>query len=138
MLPARALRGFRIPGRWSQWWPIALFAAAFALIAVQHAPAVRPPQHRRQLLIRGEVLYLQRCAVCHGRDMRGHAESRPGTPSALVKPGFQAWFLVLPGAMEGFVRDPIAQGDEGMPAFGDQLASEDLVALAYLIHARNR
>jgi len=83
-------------------------------------------------LARGEVVYLDKCASCHGVDGSGEG---PGTgvtmsrersfmimPPAVNNPGF------LAAASDALIRHSIVHGrdDTDMPAFGHRLSAEDI------------
>jgi mono/diheme cytochrome c family protein len=72
---------------------------------VEPGPAAEPTEH---VLARGEVLYLDRCAVCHGADGRG----LPGDPKP-AEDGSLAWARDFTA---GFLKGGTAHADLAMPA----------------------
>jgi mono/diheme cytochrome c family protein len=84
-------------------------------VDVDGTPVVGDPQ-------RGQTLFAERCASCHGEGGRG------GSGPSLSSPEF------LATASDGFIRDAIANGRRGtdMPSFANELTGDeidDLVAL---------
>jgi len=66
-------------------------------------------------------LYQRRCAACHGGDLQGGSGPalQPGSPAA--------------ARARDELRNTIANGRGGMPAFGDRLTPEEIDGLVLLI-----
>jgi mono/diheme cytochrome c family protein len=132
----RASRGTR-RRKLRRWLGILVLAGVGVLVAWEHARTWRAGPQREQTLALGERLYAENCAPCHGAHMQGAPGEGPLVPPPLVKFGFRFFFWSLPGGMEGFVRDQITGGAEGMPEFATRLSAREIDALAYLIHQSN-
>uniref|UniRef100_UPI0005BBD564 c-type cytochrome n=1 Tax=Pseudacidovorax intermedius TaxID=433924 RepID=UPI0005BBD564 len=93
------------------------------------APA-QPPRRNESLLARGEKIYAQQCAWCHGDQGKGE----PGAFPPLA--GNRAVNLANPVNLVQVVRrggyPPATEGNPrpyGMPPFGHVLSDEDIAAV---------
>jgi mono/diheme cytochrome c family protein len=133
----RLRRGLGLAARGLGWSALALLAALAALVGWQQVADRRPAPERAQLSAEGRAAYARWCAPCHGEHMQGRALGGALEAPPLAKPGFRIFFRLLPSAMEGWVREQIAEGTPPMPPFGRQLDARTLDGLALFVHRVN-
>ena len=128
----------------------ALLAYLVGLLAfaVQRAPtAERIDADNPALVELGKTVYANHCAACHGANLQGQAGwQRPGPDGRLPAPPHDesghTWHhsdaylihVVQQGLVAGLDRPPDYQGN--MPAFGQQLSREQIVAAMSFIKSR--
>jgi mono/diheme cytochrome c family protein len=103
----------------------------------QHTAGRRPAAERERLAVLGRRVFARECAACHGPRLEGRVLETGVRVPPLDKPGFRFFFLLLPAAMEDWVRGQIAAGNAVMPPFGAQLDAETLEALALYLRLVN-
>ena len=116
---------------------LALLTLAAMLVGWQQVRHRRQPAAAQRLAGVGSRAYGARCAACHGEHLEGRHLAQGLDVPPLDKPGFRLFFALLPDAMESWVRDQIQQGNAVMPAFGREVDSDTLDALAYYVRAVN-
>ena len=128
----------------------ALVAYLLGLLAFasQRAPAAeRIDADSPNLVERGKTVYANHCAACHGANLQGQADwQRPGPDGRLPAPPHDesghTWHhsdaylihVVQQGLVAGVDRPPDYQGN--MPAFGQQLSREQIIAAMSFIKSR--
>jgi mono/diheme cytochrome c family protein len=88
-----------------------------------------------QSIARGQLLWLQTCAACHGTEGRGDgpaASALPKRPKDLTK------IATPPVFPDGVLAYRIANGGAVLPAWKGTLSSEDLWQLVNFIRAQRR
>jgi mono/diheme cytochrome c family protein len=108
------------------------------LATVQPAPSPEAAQ-----VAQGRALYQEYCAACHGADLEGEAEwQRPNADGTFRAPPHDAsghtWHhgdaVLLEAIALGGERLTAAwAGSSGMPAFGETLSQEEMVAILAFI-----
>ena len=106
----------------------------------QYWAARRPAVQEQQLLQTAWTTYPSLCAPCHGNAMEGRVLGADYTAPPLVKNSFRTLFILLPSAMENWVREQIDEGTgvPTMPTFHGMLSQEQIKALAFLIRNENQ
>ncbi len=101
-----------------------------AITAAQHmeVEGAESKQHElKETLARGEKIYKENCAVCHGEKQEG------GLGPTLTGPKF-----IYGNSVEDHIH-VISKGTQnGMPAFERQLGAANLYNVAYFIHSRHK
>jgi mono/diheme cytochrome c family protein len=92
-----------------------------------------------QAVARGEALYLQYCASCHGVDLSGDADWKtPGPDGAYPPPPHDSsghtWHHPDALLLE-IIRDGSPFQPSNMPAFGSVLSDEDIMAILEYLKA---
>jgi mono/diheme cytochrome c family protein len=120
----------------SAWWAL---AAGPDAPAPAPAPGAMPALAAPVDLARGEALYAEYCAACHGADLEGQPDWRsPGPDGRLPAPPHDAtghtWhhddatlfaYTKLGGA-EALAAQGIAGFDSGMPGFGETMTDAEI------------
>ncbi|MDB5826254.1 MAG: alcohol dehydrogenase [Variovorax sp.] len=102
---------------------------AMVASAAKNAPAA-PSRRDSAVMLRGEKVYAQQCAYCHGNQGEGSIDAYPplaGNRSVLMDPPTNLIRIVQRG---GYL--PATQGNPrpyGMPPFGQVLHDQDLTAV---------
>jgi len=122
-------------------------AGLFALIAVAAAwwwlgRECRIDQHDRSLVARGQPIYEQHCASCHGRDFKGQPDlksrnERGRLPAPPHDETGHTWHhdddVLFEVTKFGMAKHAPPGYQSDMPGFGDRLSDEEIVAaLAYI------
>jgi mono/diheme cytochrome c family protein len=121
-----------------------LFASALAswsTLALAENMPLADPQNEAQVA-RGQAVYTEHCASCHGADLKGHPDWKQRLPSGRMPPPphdatGHTWHHpdeILFGMIQRGVAAYAWKGYESdMPAFGSILSDDDIWAvLAYL------
>lgn len=123
---------------------IMVSAAAFLYLAPMQKPAFYIDLTDQQLAARGEEIYAQHCAACHGAKLEGQPDWRIRLPNGrLLAPPHDetghTWHhadsvlfdIVKHGLVPGKTAPPGHESD--MPAYGDILSDQEIMAvLAYI------
>lgn len=105
--------------RWRNWAVIAVIVFALAFFAwIQSRPA--EPLASAEILALGAQVYNEACATCHGENGEGHVLQQAPALDASE----HAWHHP-----DGQIQALIVNGGSAMPAFGDQLADDEVVAV---------
>jgi cytochrome c oxidase cbb3-type subunit III len=102
-----------------------------AITAAQHKEVEGAESKEHELmetLARGEKIYKENCAMCHGEKLEGS-----GAAPALTGPKF-----VYGTSIEDHIRVISKGTQKGMPAFERQLGAANLYNVAYFIHTRHK
>jgi mono/diheme cytochrome c family protein len=96
----------------------------------------RKPQYEEGLIVKGARDYRVECSGCHGSTGRGDG---PDTPKLDTQPkDFTRAAFWNKDTIAGMV-DVVAKGEApDMPAFGDRLSAEEILAIARHIEANFR
>lgn len=91
------------------------------IVALRSNQPVLDDPASTDIMTRGQRVYEQDCAACHGPNGEGHA-AVPETPA--LNETEHAW-----NHADGRLQQIILDGAKLMPAFGDQLSRDDVIAV---------
>ncbi len=129
----------------------ALLAIAAVAIAIFALGGDKPPAHALRpndasLLVRGGQIYTERCAACHGAELKGQPNWRTRTEDGLLPApphdaGGHTWHhpddVLFRITKFGVARGAgIADYRSAMPAYDGVLSDEDIVAVLSWIKSR--
>lgn len=99
---------------------LARLVAPCALAAAMSHPGAADAQEKLAMLMtRGEPVFNDICAACHGHDGKGSSNAPQLRGSAIVASRTAIIYQILAG-----------NPDHGMPAFGEMLSDEEIAAVA--------
>ena len=135
---------------WRSWATMLVLLLSLGLVACNGQPGGEsgglpvpegiPRIQDPALLARGELVYREHCARCHGADAEGAPDWRKRGPDGMFPPppldgSGHAWHHSIP-VLKGMIRNGSPQGQGNMPAWDGILSDQDMDAVIAWFQSR--